>query len=166
MKYAGIIENDFVNGEGVSTTLFLQGCPHHCIGCHNPETWDFSGGIEIDEEELIKKISCALEKNGIRRNLSISGGEPLCDENLDFTKKLIQHIKSISPNTKITIWTGYRYADLLQDLKYGYILHSVYTIITGPFIQELRDISLPLRGSSNQEVWKRNEEGSLTLIKN
>ena len=166
MKYAGIIENDFVNGEGVSTTLFLQGCPHHCMGCHNPETWDFNGGIDIQEDELIEKICIALQKNGIQRNLSISGGEPLCDQNLDFTKKIIRHVKSISQNIKITIWTGFNYTELLQDLKYGYILSAVDLLITGPFLAEERDISLPLRGSKNQEIRRRSADGTLILSKN
>ena len=166
MRYAGLIENDFVNGEGVCTTLFLQGCPHHCPGCHNEETWDFNGGIEIDEDELIAKVKSVLEKNGIQRNLSISGGEPLCDQNLDFTKKIIRHIKEISPDIKITIWTGFRYAELLQDLKYGYILNSAHMLITGPFILAQRDITLPLRGSKNQEIWHKNDDGILTLNKN
>ena len=95
MKYAGLIENDFVNGEGVCVTVFLQGCPHHCEGCHNQETWSFTDGIEINDNELINKILLAISKNGIKRNLSISGGEPLCNENILFVKNIYDIIKMV-----------------------------------------------------------------------
>lgn len=166
MRYAGLIENDFVNGEGVSTTLFLQGCPHRCPGCHNPETWDFEGGIEIDEDELINKIRCALEKNGILRNLSISGGEPLCAQNLNFTARLLQTIKQEYPTIKICLWTGYEFHQLNTNSQQTAIFEYIDTLITGPFILAQRDITLPLRGSSNQQIWRKNNNGILTLQKN
>lgn len=161
MRYAGLIENDFVNGEGTSVTVFLQGCPHHCDGCHNPETWGFGGGTEIDAGQLINKIITAIPKNGIKRNLSISGGEPLCDENIRFTKHLIEEVRARYPRIKIFCWTGYTYnriydhraKDTCYDL--GYILNEVDVLITGPYNKNQRDITLKLRGSSNQEIWRR-----------
>ena len=108
MRYAGIIENDVVNGgEGVAVSLFMQGCPHHCDGCFNPETWDFDGGKEIDEQKLINKVMSAINKNGIIRNLSILGGEPLCAENIDFVMKLIDKVKTEFVGIKVWVWTGY-----------------------------------------------------------
>ena len=157
MKYAGLIENDFTNGEGVCTALFLQGCPFRCKGCHNPDTWDFEGGIEIEEETLIQNIIKAICANGIQRNLSILGGEPLCAQNLNFTKLLITRIKQIYPTIKINIWTGIEFSHLQQNLnEYSEILSQADLLVTGRFILELRDITLPLRGSSNQEIWRRN----------
>lgn len=153
IRYSGIIENDFVNGEGVSVTLFTQGCPHHCPGCHNPETWNFNGGIEEEYEVLLNKIICAISKNGIQRNLSISGGEPLCEENLLFTKSLIADIKNIYPTIKITCWTGYEYK--LLNKNQMDIAEMVDLLVTGPYIQEQRDITLKLRGSRNQELWRK-----------
>ena len=68
MKYAGLMENDFTDGDGVCVSLWTQGCPHHCPGCHNPETWDFNGGYDVPDDirgEIVKAISA----NGITRNL-------------------------------------------------------------------------------------------------
>ena len=165
MKDAGLIENDVANGEGVNVTIFVQGCPHHCNGCHNPQSWDFNGGIEIDESELIEKILTAISKNNIQRNLSISGGEPLCKENITFVKKLIEVVKEKYPTIKIFCWSGYDFEGLwIQPVStLFYILENVDVFITGPFILEQRDITLKLRGSRNQEIWRRNEYGKLVL---
>ena len=167
MRYAGLIENDVANGEGICVTLFLQGCPHHCPGCHNPDTWDFNGGMEIDETELINKIFRAITKNGILRNFSISGGEPLCEENIPFVNRLVKFIRNMFPTIKIFCWSGYEYEDLwiLANYYNGLheILNTVDVLITGPFILEQRDITLKLRGSKNQEIWRRDENGIMKL---
>ena len=65
MKYAGIIEDDVVNGQGVCVSFWTQGCPFHCKGCHNSQTWDFSGGLDADQDQLTEKILTLLSKNGI-----------------------------------------------------------------------------------------------------
>ena len=76
MRYAGIIRNDVAAGQGVNVTFFVQGCEQHCPGCHNPETWDFDGGYEFTQETLDDIIK-SLKANGVQRNLSLMGGEPL-----------------------------------------------------------------------------------------
>ena len=158
IRYSGLIENDFINGEGVCVTLFTQGCPHHCPGCHNPETWDFKGGIEEDYDTILNKIIHAISKNGIMRNLSISGGEPLCEQNIDWINTLIIHIKKKYPTIKIYCWTGYEYSALSELQKY--VVKNIDILITGPYKQDQRDITLKLRGSSNQEIWNidKNEK--------
>lgn len=88
MKYAGIIYNDFSAAPGVSLSFFTQGCPHHCKGCHNQETWDFNGGKEFTHEDLTSLIK-GLTANGIKRTLCIMGGEPLCPENAFLTHLVI-----------------------------------------------------------------------------
>ena len=108
MKYAGIIKNDLSAAPGISVSFFTQGCPHHCKGCHNPETWDFNGGKEFTYDVLNEVID-ALTANGVERSLSILGGEPLCEENTFLTLLLIKTVKERLPNTKIYIWTGYYY---------------------------------------------------------
>ena len=161
MKYAGLIENDFVNGEGTSVTVFLQGCPHHCDGCHNPETWDFCGGTEINIEKLIHDILSAIPKNGIKRNLSISGGEPLCNENVAYVKRIIEAVRDEYPDIKIYCWTGYTYEGLYdnrpKNVNYdlAYVLNDIDVLITGRYKKEKRDITLKLRGSSNQQIWRQ-----------
>lgn len=153
MKYAGINYNDIVNGEGVSLSVFLQGCPHRCPGCFNPETWNFDGGKEFTDETL-RKIINGLSANGINRNLSILGGEPLCPENIPLTAMIIKAVKQSLPETQIYIWTGYLYEELIKvlDENLAYILDNTDILIDGPFIESLKDLTLPLRGSSNQRV--------------
>ena len=148
MRYAGLNKNDFVNGEGVSVSLFTQGCPHRCKGCFNPETWDFEGGREIDRDDLLNEIIAAMTANGIRRNFSVLGGEPLCYQNIDDTEYLIRGVREAYPWAKIYVWTGYDRKLFNGDRLWNY----VDVMITGPYIEELRDVTLPLRGSSNQEV--------------
>lgn len=148
MRYAGLIENDVVNGgEGVAVSLFLQGCPHHCEGCFNPETWDFNGGKEIDEDVLINKIIKAINKNNILRNLSILGGEPLYELNIRFVNKLISTVKKEYPFIKVWIWTGYLYEEVESILS-----DCIDVLIDGKFEIDKKDITLPYRGSSNQRV--------------
>jgi len=112
MRYAGIIKNDIAAGEGVNVTFFTQGCPFHCEGCHNPQTWDFLGGKELTAD-VIADLLKSLGENGVKRNLSIMGGEPLCKENIFLTQMLIFNVKEKYPDIKIYIWTGYTYEELL-----------------------------------------------------
>ena len=169
MRYAGVIENDFANGEGVSVTVFLQGCHRRCEGCHNPETWSFSGGEEISIDELINKILTAIPKNGVTRNLSISGGEPLCDENISNVRHIIEAIRDKYSFIKIFCWTGYDYNDLFDNrdrkISYdlGYILNEVDVLITGPYKKEKRNITLKLRGSENQHIYRKDKNGVLKM---
>lgn len=158
MKYAGLMENDFLDGEGVCVSLWTQGCPHHCPGCHNPETWDFNGGYDVPDNirgEIVKAISA----NGITRNFSILGGEPLCKENLDFVLNIITAIRTAYPHIKIYIWSGYTFKELIEakDERIINILKQANFLIDGKYNQDLRDTTLPLRGSSNQEIIKLDE---------
>ena len=111
MRYAGIIKNDFAAAPGICVSFWTQGCPHHCPGCHNPETWYPNGGKEFTSETL-NDLLCALTKNNVHRNLSILGGEPLCDENLFLTELVCREVLKVQPDTKIYIWTGYTYEKL------------------------------------------------------
>ena len=158
MKYAGLMENDIVDGEGICVSLWVQGCPHHCPGCHNPETWDFDGGYEVPDD-IRGKIVKAISANDITRNFSILGGEPLCEENLDFVLNIITSVRTAYPNIKIYVWTGYTFEELInqQNPKVLTILKQINYLIDGPYKEELRDTTLPLRGSSNQNIIKLDE---------
>ena len=155
MQYAGLIKNDFSAAPGVSVTFFTQGCPHHCPGCHNPETWDFDGGKEFTAEVLDEIIE-ALQANDIGRSLCIQGGEPLCIENEFLTCMVIRHVRTTLPDTPIYLWTGYIYDQLLTNPNphMQYILQQIDYIIDGPYIEEQRDVTLPMRGSRNQRIIK------------
>ncbi len=153
LRYSGINYNDFNAAPGISLTVFTQGCPHRCPGCHNPETWDFNGGEELTEEVLGSIIS-GLTAQGITRNLCIMGGEPLCEENSLLTYTIIEATKILYPKVKIYIWTGYTIEELLES-KHTYVIKSLRSadfLIDGPYIEAERDITLPMRGSRNQRV--------------
>ena len=155
-RYAGLITNDFANGTGTCVSFWTQGCPHHCPNCQNPETWDFQGGKEVPTDirgQIIKAI-CA---NGIIRNFSVLGGEPLCDENLDEVDKIITGVRTAYPQIKIFVWTGYILEELKEKKndKINHILSQIDVLIDGPFIQAERDITLELRGSRNQRILYR-----------
>ena len=153
MRYAGIIPNDLSAAPGVCVTFFTQGCPHHCPGCHNPETWDYEGGKEF-EGNTIEKIEQYLTANGIHRDLCIMGGEPLCPDNQFLTLLICNTIKDKLPDTKIYIWTGYTLEELNKDsnIRISQILEKTDAIIDGPYIAAERDITLPMRGSRNQRI--------------
>lgn len=155
MRYANIDFNNVANGPGISVSVYLQGCPFKCDGCFNSETWDFNGGKEFGYQEL-QSIIEGLNKNGVQRHLSILGGEPLCPENLFQTFLIIQTVKEKYPNIEIYLWTGYTYKELQEreqlEKKLTQILDTIDVLIDGRFIKELKDLTLNMRGSSNQEI--------------
>ena len=150
MRIAGLIRNDVVNGYDVCVSVWVQGCPFHCDGCHNPQTWSFGLGIEVEEDEFIQKVITAIGDNNINRNLSLLGGEPLCDQNYPFVERLITGVKKKYPAIKVFIWTGYTWESLTEDQMRVVALSDV--VIDGEFQLQLRDISLPFRVSSNQRI--------------
>ena len=152
MKYAELKLNDVANCPGIGVSFFVQGCPHHCQGCFNQETWDYEGGKEFTSNTL-NSIITGLQANGIHRDLNILGGEPLCPENLFLTHMVIKAVKDALPNTKVYIWTGYLYEDLIKRKdRTDQILELADVLIDGPYIQAERDITLPMRGSRNQRI--------------
>lgn len=157
MKYYGYMPNDFINGENISVSLWTAGCPHRCKGCHNSEMWDYENGYEVPIDikgQLIKAISA----NGLVRNFSILGGEPLSEKNRDFILTIVQAIRTAYPSIKIFLWTGYTIEELknMKDKKINSILENIDVLIDGKYDESLRDVTLELRGSSNQRILKRN----------
>lgn len=159
MKYAGVIYDDFVNGEDICVSIWMQGCHFHCKGCFNSSTWDFNGGYEIPEN-FESNILKAISKNGIQRNFSILGGEALCLENRVFVCSLIKKVRQTYPTIKIFVWTGYELKELQEenDEMINEILNNIDVLITGRFILEQKDITLPLRGSRNQKILHKGED--------
>ena len=167
MKIAGLIKNDVVNGINVCVSLWTQGCPHRCKNCHNQQTWDFNGGYEIND--LKGTIIKAISENGIIRNFSILGGEPLCPENLEIVQEVISAVRMAYSNyhIKIFIWSGYTLEQLqkrrINESNLDYILSNIDYLIDGPFIESEKDITLWLRGSKNQNIYK-NVDNNYILI--
>lgn len=153
IRIAGVTPNDVINGEGVSVSVWLQGCPHRCKGCHNPETWNFEGGILYNQDMLTFEILKLIEKNGIKRNLSILGGEPLCKENREFVQLLTKIVRNVHPEIKIYCWTGYNIEDI--DPQY---LKNIDVLIDGLYDETKRDVTLKLRGSLNQRILYKGKD--------
>lgn len=152
MRYAAIKENDIANGPGVNVSFWVQGCKNHCKDCQNPETWSFTGGKEFTKDTL-NNLFKALKANGINRNLSILGGEPLCPENIPITKYIIQQVKEKYPETKIYLWSGYYYDELIKNKEIKEeIFPYLDILVDGPYINSQRDITLKWRGSHNQNI--------------
>jgi len=153
----GINGNDMVNGEGVSVSLFMQGCPHHCPGCFNPESWDFDGGYTIEQDELFEDILNKMTANGLQRNFSFLGGEPLASQNLALTQHIIHYLRdNLDYIPKIYIWSGYTLQELVERSKIEPAIKNVliytYCLIDGPYKYDERDLTLELRGSANQNI--------------
>lgn len=150
MKYAKIRKMDISNGEGVRVSLFVQGCSFHCKNCFNQETWDFNGGKEFTTAEIQKIIELA-NKDYIA-GLSVLGGEPLHNNNVDEVFHIVATFKEKFPNKDIWLWTGFKFEDAIKDSKRKLILRNIDVLIDGQFEEDKKDITLKWRGSSNQRV--------------
>ena len=148
MRYNKIIENDVTNGKGVCVSFWIQGCPHHCPGCFNPETWDFDNG-ELYTPHTKWEIIKAINANGIIRNFSILGGEPMYPCNIEGTTKLAKAFKEKFPEKSLWAWSGYTFDNYLKDKEVAKYLDVV---VDGQFIEEEKNPTLEWKGSSNQRV--------------
>ena len=164
MRFSKIKDNDIANGLGVTMSLWTQGCPHHCKGCFNGETWDFDAGEEFEDSDL-EYILENINKNNVHRDLSILGGEPLCPENVDGVIEVCKIFKEKFPEKKIYLWTGYVVEGFNQKQKE--VLNYIDVLVDGPFVQDKRNLSLMMRGSSNQrviDVKKSLDENKIVLF--
>lgn len=155
--YYGEIKNfDIANGEGIRVSLFVSGCTHHCKGCFNPETWNFSYGRPYTaetEQSIIDMLSFEYVDG-----LSLLGGEPFEPDNQRELVKLLRRIRNELPHKNVWCYTGYTLeSDLLGDSRArcevtNEMLSMIDVLVDGEFKEELKDISLAFRGSSNQRI--------------
>jgi anaerobic ribonucleoside-triphosphate reductase activating protein len=150
MRYASIREMDITNGIGIGVSLFVQGCTHHCKGCFNPETWDFNNGKEWTKE--VEDNFIELCKRPHIDFISILGGEPF-DQDKHILSNLLKKIKRETNNKDIYVWSGYAFdeSDFLSE-NYEGMFNYIDYLIDGEFQLDKRDLSLKLRGSSNQRI--------------
>lgn len=153
MNYATIKSYDIANGPGVRVSLFVSGCEHYCKGCFNSEAWDFKYGSEYNQDttdQLFKYI-----KPNYIQGLSILGGEPLHPDNQSEVLKIVQKCRAEYPEKDVWIYTGYTYEDIISG-KVGKfsndILKYIDVLVDGKYVEDLKDISLNFRGSSNQRI--------------
>ena len=150
MKIAGFYDESISNGLGWRAVLFVSGCPHHCPGCHNKEAQDFNFGEEFNEEEILKRI----KENSILNGITISGGEPLCKENVPGVLKFIKDVKEIRPEFNVWCYSGYTLDQLIDrnDEETNKCLNEIDVLVDGRFVEEKKDPTLKFRGSSNQRI--------------
>lgn len=164
LRIAGITDDSIVDGPGIRLTVFVQGCPHNCEGCHNPQTHDFSAGVDMTVDEIMDRINA----NPLLDGVTFSGGEPFCQsEALSEIGQLV-HKKGLN----VVTYSGYTYEYLRKNSdsenNFGKLLDVSDYLVDGPFIQAQKDMLLKFRGSRNQriiDVKKSEENGSAVTAK-
>ena len=141
---ASLQPDSIVDGEGIRTVIWTQGCKHHCKGCHNLETWSFDSGYLIDVDSVIKEIDSLTGQDGI----TLSGGDPFYQ--VDACTLIAKHCK----DKKLNVWcyTGFLYEDLIKDTKMLELLKYIDVLVDGPFVLKERSLDLYFKGSSNQRI--------------
>lgn len=146
MHYHNITKDDMLNGDGLRVVLWVAGCAHACLGCHNPETWEADSGIPFDQAAK-DELFAELEKDYIS-GVTFSGGDPLFPGNRETVGALCREIRQRFPDKTIWMYTGYRW-EQVSELA---ILDTVDVLVDGRFEQALADTALHWRGSANQRL--------------
>ena len=147
MRYNKIRKMDISDGPGVRVSIFMQGCTFNCKKCFNPETHDFNGGKEFNDETIHRVLELCENEN--IEGLSILGGEPMHPNNIEGTTKLAKAFKEKFPNKNLWTWTGFSFD---RDLKNKEVLNYLDVLVDGQYMEELRNPKLKYSGSSNQRV--------------
>ena len=162
LRIAGTVNDSIVDGPGIRYTIFTQGCPHHCPGCHNPQTHDFAGGQDADVEKILEEIF----NNPILSGVTFSGGEPFCQ-----AEALVPIAEAIKEKGKhLMIYTGYLLEHLqkMESVGVQRLLELADVIVDGPFILAEKNLTLSYRGSENQRVIdmvKTRKSGEVVLYR-
>ena len=154
-----IVEDTTVDGPGFRTTIYCAGCPNHCPGCHNPQSWDIANGHDVDIEDILETILADPFAD-----VTFSGGDPMFQP--EGFAELARAIKERS-SKNIWCYTGYRFEQLLENPTQRALLEQVDVLVDGRFVEALRDEQLHFRGSSNQriiDVKRSLEEGKAVLV--
>ena len=148
LTLSGIIKESIVDGPGIRYVVFAQGCPHHCVGCHNPQTWSFEGGKRV----IIPQIMDEIKENPLISGVTLSGGEPFCQA--EDMAKLARAVHEKGLN--VIAYTGYIYEKLIEMSKSKPeimdLLKQVDVLVDGPFVSALKSYELKFKGSSNQRA--------------
>ena len=145
LDLSGIVQDSIVDGPGIRTTVFSQGCPHHCEGCHNPETWEFGCGTPMEEE----RIAEIVRSNPLCRGVTFSGGEPFAQA--EGFARLARLLKE--KGYEVASYSGYTFEQLLRGTPaQKELLENIDILIDGPFILAEKSLEVPFRGSRNQRI--------------
>ena len=150
MKMAGFYDESISNGLGWRAVLFVSGCPHNCPGCHNKIAQDYNYGEEFDEDKIIARI----KENSILNGITISGGEPLCKENIATVNNFIKKVKMEKPEFDVWCYSGYTFEQLQarNDETTNNTLKNIDVLVDGRFIEERKNPEIKFRGSDNQRI--------------
>ncbi len=148
IKLSGLVPESFVDGPGIRFTIFIQGCPHRCKGCHNPETHDFNGGRMADVDKIFDKIT----ENPLIKGVTFSGGEPFSQpEPLAYLAKKLK-----DKGYNVMSYSGYTFEQLYdmsgENRHIKELLENIDILVDGPFILSERSLELRFRGSKNQRI--------------
>ena len=144
LRLFGCVNDSIVDGPGLRYSIFVQGCYHNCLGCHNPESHDVNGGYLKDIEETLKEI----DENPLLDGVTLSGGEPMLQ-----VEALIELSKEIKKrNLNIVLYSGFTYEQIINDVNKKRLLELCDMLVDGKFELEKRSLSLLYRGSSNQRL--------------
>lgn len=159
MNYASVLKCDIANGIGFRVSLFVSGCARHCKGCFNQQAQDPNYGKPFDMETK-KKIFAELSKDYCK-GLSLLGGDPMSklSDNRKVVIEFCKEVKQKFPDKDIWMWTGYSYEELVDDDTANEIFDYIDYIVDGPFMEELKDVSLKFCGSSNQRIIQIRHDG-------
>lgn len=155
MRVLGYLPNSIVDGVGIRQVFFLSGCPHHCKGCHNPQSWNPSGGVNWTVEEVIMRTL------GSPYNVTFSGGEPLFQ-----LTELNAVMSVIKPYKSIWVYTGYTWEQIMENDALKSVLPNIDVLVDGRFEEDKRNPELVFRGSENQriiDVQKSLKENKIVL---
>jgi anaerobic ribonucleoside-triphosphate reductase activating protein len=144
IHYKEILAESLVDGVGLRVAAFLQGCPRHCDGCHNPLLLPQTGGTEVTEQEFVDKILNLVTP--LHHGITFSGGDPLAQQEALF--EVIRLIKQRQPKLNIWVYTGYIY----EEVQHWPVLSLIDVLVDGPFVMAEKDLDLAFRGSSNQRI--------------
>ncbi|CAM0067557.1 anaerobic ribonucleotide reductase small subunit [Vibrio phage K567] len=149
MKYQAINEFDFANGEGVRLSIFVSGCIHRCAGCYNESTWDVNDGIEFTDETFRSVLSALEHHDG----LSLSGGDPLHEDNRKVILDICRAAKELYPGKDIWLWSGYKY----NSVYHLEIMNYIDVFIDGKYKRH-QPTTKAWRGSDNQIMYVRVDD--------
>lgn len=145
LNLAGIVNDSIVDGPGIRVTIFCQGCPHHCKGCHNEETWSFEGGTPMAEEAVAEIV----KSNPLAKGVTFSGGEPFSQAE-GFTK-LAKLLKA--EEYELASYSGFTFEQLCEGTdEQQELLRNIDILIDGPYVESQRSLTAVFRGSKNQRI--------------
>lgn len=153
---AGIMDDSIVDGPGLRTTIFLQGCTNHCKGCHNPETWDYSKEVLEKKKMTFKEVLDRIKANEISNKITFSGGDPALQAKR--INKFIEYMRANNINHEIMVFTGFTMPALMSNIETVKLLLNIDLLIDGPFIEEQKSLELKFRGSKNQMYWYKKDD--------